>query len=881
MKRNLLLSTLLLASASMAAQGFDGSFDGPWETCYPDGKTAVGTQPKGWMASSVCKNFIITMKKELVEADADRIGNEDGHSVRMWNDYVGMFGIGATAPGYITLGKAWAYGDVSNVGTPEDTSDGGAYGGVAFTSRPDSLAFYIKRTHAHEKPANGSFNEGERATVVFYSWTGSSVSKVTTGMSNAPEVIDMVDREKDILGKITEGVTGDAKLVASNEYYIEGDVENWTRNSFAIDYKSDVNPEKMNIIFAASDYFDRSALGTGNTLTVDDVRFIYNSRLKSLTVGGQEVSGFDNGVFEYQLPGDMVDAKVEAKAFGKDAKVAVSKNGNVTTIVVTDDTAKGEKENTYKLTFKGVQTVISLPEAAPSITYGDALDGLGFVSNSDQAFSYSFSVDGVLKQGEDGKLHAIGAGEVMVTASQTGSEDYTSAVSEPLMVQVSKAVLNVSLAEDAWCWRGVNVSTSNLDKGKCGYSFVLDGLKGDDAEKPVEEILSKLPTVKANAPKEEEKAGDMREAALSGGEAANYELALSDKAKFAVVKNKVGVYVRYGNNTLSSVYDGEQYRTVKVAVGQDEYIFTVEYTDVVYDDEDVLANMDVQPEVVCTVNKDAEIGDEFPVSLKLPEQVSFDNFDLISIVPDVAKLVMAANPDITVTIPEKVVYGDEFTLVSNEHGITYSNKVLTSGVVSMTSKGVVTAKKAGEAELVVMTNAKTVDDVDYGATTTKVSFEVQKALLTVTAKNVTVKVDEELPPTYDLVYEGWIGKDTVETVFETEPVAQPELPTELVPGTYPIVVKVESMPENYEVKTVNGILTVEKGNGVTSVNSGDVKVAYANGNLYVSCGGRVEVYALTGALVGRYEGTVIPVALRTNTLYIVKTQKGAFRLLIK
>ena len=38
--------------------------------------------------------------------------------------------------------------------------------------------------------------------------------------------------------------------------------------------------------------------------------------------------------------------------------------------------------------------------------------------------------------------------------------------------------------------------------------------------------------------------------------------------------------------------------------------------------------MDVQPEVVCTVNKDAEIGDEFPVSLKLPEQVSFDNFDL-------------------------------------------------------------------------------------------------------------------------------------------------------------------------------------------------------------------------------------------------------------
>ena len=37
MKRNLLLSTLLLASASMAAQGFDGSFNEPWELVIPMG----------------------------------------------------------------------------------------------------------------------------------------------------------------------------------------------------------------------------------------------------------------------------------------------------------------------------------------------------------------------------------------------------------------------------------------------------------------------------------------------------------------------------------------------------------------------------------------------------------------------------------------------------------------------------------------------------------------------------------------------------------------------------------------------------------------------------------------------------------------------------
>lgn len=884
MKRNLLLSTLLLASASMAAQGFDGSFDETWETCYPDGVNAVGLQPKGWMASNVYKFFLTSVKGELVKPDKDRTEDANGHSVVMTNEFVSSFGIGATAPGYITLGKSWAYGDIEATLNPEleDTSDGGAYGGVEFTSRPDSLVFWVKRTHVAEAPNKGPFNPDEKASVLFYSWTGSTTSKVTTGLSTDKIEVDMVDREKDILGMVTEGVTGDAKLVAFNEYYIEENIENWTRQSVAIDYKSDGNPEKMNIIFSASDYFNRSELGTGNALYVDDVQLVYNSRLKSLVVDGKEVNGFSDGVFDYQLPADLQGKDIVATAFGKDATVETVTEGNVTTITVKDETAMGEKVNTYTLTFKGVSAEIQLPAEIPALTYGDEVDGLGFISNNTKdALAYSFSKEGVLEVGEDGKLRAVGAGEVVVTASQPGSDDFTPAESEPMTLTVAKAPLQVSLAEDSWTWRGINVSSYNMEDGKCHYAFVYDGWKWNDAEKDASEILSKVPTVSASAPKEAEAVGSERAAKLSGGEAANYELKLPETAKIKVVKNKVGVYLKYGNNTLSSAYDSERYRTVKVAVGQDEYSFTVGYADAVYDDEEVLAGMEVLPEAVCDVNKDAAIGSEFPVSVKLPEGTSFENFDLISIVPETAKLVMAANPGITVTVPEKVVYGDEFTLVSNEHGITYGSTVLTAGVVSMTSKGVVTAKKAGKAELVVTTTAKTVDDTEYGATATNVSFDVEKAPLTVTAKDVKITMDDELPATYELVYEGWIGKDTVETVFEVAPVAQPELPAELVPGTYPIVVKVETMPENYEVKTVDGTLTVEKGSGVASVDKESTNVTYANGNLYVPCGGRVEIYALTGALVGRYEGAVIPVALRTNTLYIVKTQKGAFRLWVK
>ncbi len=105
------------------------------------------------------------------------------------------------------------------------------------------------------------------------------------------------------------------------------------------------------------------------------------------------------------------------------------------------------------------------------------------------ALAYSFSKEGVLEVGEDGKVRAVGAGEVVVTASQPGSDDFTPAESEPMTLTVAKAPLNVSLADDAWTWRGIAVSTSNMDKGKCHYTFVYDGWKWNDAEKDASEVF--------------------------------------------------------------------------------------------------------------------------------------------------------------------------------------------------------------------------------------------------------------------------------------------------------------------------------------------------------------------------------------------------------
>lgn len=351
----------LFALAGMTAHAQEltnGTFDGDWVDCKPDGEHVVGTQPTGWMASNVYKFFVMDVKVPLVFQDTDRTEATDDtkHSVRMENLFAGMFGIGATAPGYITTGTSWAYGDIANVGKPEDTSDGGSFGGVAFTHKPDAISLWMKRTHGTEKP-------NEKASVIFYSWKGKTSSNVRTGLStdNSANVIVMENRDKDVLGMPNDSVvtkSSDFELVAKSENYIEGDITEWTQKVFPIEYTSDAAPEMMNIILASSDYFNRSELGEENTFTVDDVQFIYRSKLESLTVGGEAVDGFDPDTYEYDMEGSELPAVADVIAVGDGqsavAEVTINEEDAQVIITVTNVGADedGETSHVYTLQYE-------------------------------------------------------------------------------------------------------------------------------------------------------------------------------------------------------------------------------------------------------------------------------------------------------------------------------------------------------------------------------------------------------------------------------------------------------------------------------------------------------------------------------------------------
>ena len=357
----LLFAAAALSSLGMTAQQLNGTFDDPWVKCYPNnGSTAVGTQPEGWNVSNVYQLISAT----LVMPEDDRTGNGTSHSVKMVNTWCGMklLNIGATAPAYMTLGYAWSYGDMADQSI-KGKSDGGAYGGMDFACRPDAVSLWVKRLHSEAESTsnkNSQINKEEKASVIFYSWKGSTTSSVKIGLSSQATTMQMVDREKDVLGKETpDSKTEDFELISSMEQYIEGDIKDWTQMVYDIKYHSESTPEKVNLIVSSSDFFNRAKMGEGNQLWVDDVDFVYYSTLTSLEVGGVAVRNFAAGTYVYDMGAVTALPTAEsisavAKSPRANVEVTVDEAAWQVRVAVTNQGGKdldGETSHTYTLQY--------------------------------------------------------------------------------------------------------------------------------------------------------------------------------------------------------------------------------------------------------------------------------------------------------------------------------------------------------------------------------------------------------------------------------------------------------------------------------------------------------------------------------------------------
>lgn len=347
-----LYSLLLLATAltANAQQIPNGDFESGWEKCYPwvAGSyitTERGVQPQGWRASNINgADGSYAKDKCVIESTGH---NGVGKAVTIQNQKV----MGSNwCPGYLTLGTPWNTAETMLA----SNKDGGTWGGKAFTYKPDAIKFYYKWNMT--KPGKASF--------IGYLWNGTFKQKevpANTTLGVATKVT-MEDRDRNVLDMPTPqggDVTEKGTLIASYEEYISSSATDWTSKTIKFKYKNTAEvPEKINIIFASTEYFKSTVVKAENPLIIDDVTLVYYKHLSKLTINGSTPSDFVGDETADNTNKVSIDARstkytdgcVKAEVAGVAAKKATSYNEETGLFTITVTAGDGEQK-VYEIQF--------------------------------------------------------------------------------------------------------------------------------------------------------------------------------------------------------------------------------------------------------------------------------------------------------------------------------------------------------------------------------------------------------------------------------------------------------------------------------------------------------------------------------------------------
>ena len=208
--------------------------------------------------------------------------------------------LGATGPGYMTLGVPWQYLNLNS-------ATAGTEGGIPWKYRPDTMVVWVRRV--------GPNTADEDFHLLYYSWIGTAKSSQYKNKAGGCTSTERVNEESDIRS-VTDGnecgIDEPVKQVAEGWYRARAKYNEWTQIKVPILYKNNGKPTMCNVIFSAGNYpafRANDGLYDGNALYVDDVELIYSSRIDKLVINGKEWKEFDpNSTKEqtYKVPSDKV-----------------------------------------------------------------------------------------------------------------------------------------------------------------------------------------------------------------------------------------------------------------------------------------------------------------------------------------------------------------------------------------------------------------------------------------------------------------------------------------------------------------------------------------------------------------------------------------------
>lgn len=348
-----LLALVATSFTAQAQQLPNANFNGKWVDCIPfigsneTGKVQ-GTQPEGWVISNV--NGYQGLGATIV---GSQLTENENLAVALKNT-PNPFMASQIVPAYMSLGTTW---NTSKGMLSITNKDGGSFGGMKFTHRPDAIQFKYKRTAAEPSVP---------ATVVAYMWKGEwqqADVPVSIALSGEPTKETMINRDRSILGiESAEGgavtQSEDALCIAQIQEKLSEITEEWKEMTIPFNY-ADKNavPTHINVIFAANDYFDASTVKKDNTLSIDDVAFVYYHALESLTYGDKVYTPSAEGVID--LSEVAFDANTPMQFHVKGVGATVEKGTlNADTQEMTlevlgnDFAANPESKTTYTLRFK-------------------------------------------------------------------------------------------------------------------------------------------------------------------------------------------------------------------------------------------------------------------------------------------------------------------------------------------------------------------------------------------------------------------------------------------------------------------------------------------------------------------------------------------------
>ena len=275
-----------------------------------------------------------------------------------------------------------------------------------FTGQPDAITAWVKYEPAKTTPSKGS------------------------NLARVSAIIHENSRYQDPEATTYTNVVAKAQL-----NYAPAANNDWQQLSIPFVYEKTTVPSYILLTFTTNKTPGEGSVD--DAVYIDDIEFIYNSKLESLKIEGVALTDFAKDTYSYtilQNGATPTPEQITAISDGKGASVDKNISGNVATITVSgnDISVNSENKHIYTLTFRDTRSQLSSLSISGTPlngfskdTYNYTILGDGTVPALDQITAEAESSDAKIDKSINGSIITITVSGYDIETNPTNKHVYT------------------------------------------------------------------------------------------------------------------------------------------------------------------------------------------------------------------------------------------------------------------------------------------------------------------------------------------------------------------------------------------------------------------------------------------------------------------------